>query len=158
MSAQAAPRIESKPLHVVVAEALGWRAWAVTTSAGTRCDFQRPGAPEPWMVLAPAMREQEQERYREVQLEEAERLDAGLPRYGMDVPAGRALAVEMMQSHRIGVQPSGPHMGYRDAHWEGYVIDAADPERVWSACGSTIPEAVVRCFLAMREARPQGAL
>lgn len=45
------------------------------------------------------------------------------------------------------------HWGYADAHWEAYVTDARDPERVVSACGSTIPGAVAQCFLAMREAR-----
>ena len=68
-----------------------------------------------------------------------------------------AAAIQLMHDHRIGVQPVGGHFApiccYAEAHWEAYVTDASDPERLLSACGATIPEAVARCLATLVEAK-----
>lgn len=70
-----------------------------------------------------------------------------LPPYGEDTPEGRALAVAMMQEHKISVEhdvmrPAG-------ARWAAH---AWEHKPVVSAWGANVSEAVARCRVAMKEA------
>lgn len=126
--------MDEKPLQVLCAEAEGWRAWLETRGEHRGAVGIGPGEREPWMNV--------------------------LPPFGWDCAEGRALAVDLMQRHKINLThvPSdtacdGPGGGPSGPHWTACADDPRDPDgRLISRCGATISEAVARCRVALAEA------
>jgi len=115
-----------KPLRVLCAEAEGW----------TGC-VQFDGS-DRWWGWPPRLQAPQAARLRvESTLEE-------LPPYGEDTSNGQALAVQMMETHKISMQYI--HADPAPMRWSAFVR-LHDP--VITAWGATIPEAVAWCRVAM---------